>query len=186
MVSALETSIIRNCSATLAGLKTASIFNVRGYKKDDLDRCITIVNSKLNSKGVFVTLVAERPAFFLVYVYRQSFLVKDLLRKGVMEILEPFGYKDNSLEMALEHLKVRLATSKCFPHEIGLFLGYPVADVAGFIENKGESCKCCGFWKVYDNREKAVETFCKYHICMRIYKRAVEKGLDVASITVAA
>ena len=36
-----------------------------------------------------------------------------------------------------------------FPHEIGIFLGYPLADVAGFIRNKGRNCKCIGTWKVY-------------------------------------
>lgn len=42
-----------------------------------------------------------------------------------------------------------------FPHEVGLFLGYPPEDVEGFIENKARSCKITGYWKVYSDEEKA-------------------------------
>lgn len=49
-----------------------------------------------------------------------------------------------------------------FPHEIGLFLGYPLEDVKGFIENKADSSKCSGCWKVYGNEQKALKLFEKY------------------------
>ena len=42
-----------------------------------------------------------------------------------------------------------------FPHEVGLFLGYPPEDVEGFIENKACSCKLTGYRKVYSDEEKA-------------------------------
>jgi hypothetical protein len=48
-----------------------------------------------------------------------------------------------------------------FPHEIGLFLGYPPEDVRGFIFNKGQNFICCRYWKVYHNAERAMEMFRK-------------------------
>ena len=38
---------------------------------------------------------------------------------------------------------------------MGIFLGYPVDDVAGFINHCGNNCKACGQWKVYGDVEYA-------------------------------
>ena len=87
---------------------------------------------------------------------------------------------------AIERLRMRLASGDGFPHEIGLFLGYPVEDVLGFIENAGQNCKCCGCWKVYCNECEAVRTFARYKKCRDIYKRLWQEGRSVLQLTVAA
>ena len=46
--------------------------------------------------------------------------------------------------------------TKNFPHEIGVFLGYPLDDVIGFIEHK--PYYLVGDWKVYQNVNEAKET----------------------------
>jgi hypothetical protein len=46
-----------------------------------------------------------------------------------------------------------------FPHEIGVFLGYPAEDVLGFIINEGRNYVCCRHWKVYHDIERAQEMF---------------------------
>lgn len=47
-----------------------------------------------------------------------------------------------------------------FPHEIGLFLGYPLCDVRGFIEDaRGGVCLGCGYWKVYGEVEEREKLF---------------------------
>lgn len=61
--------------------------------------------------------------------------------------------------LCIRNLRIRINSSKTFPHEIGLFLGYPVEDVKGFIENKGENCVKCGAWKVYCNPEEKMHFF---------------------------
>lgn len=52
----------------------------------------------------------------------------------------------------LTQLSRRLCCSADFPHEIGVFLGYPLGDVVGFIENRGKNFTCCGCWKSYGDR----------------------------------
>ena len=42
----------------------------------------------------------------------------------------------------------RLNGEEAFPHEIGLFLGYPPEDVDAFIKNGAAGEKCIGMWKV--------------------------------------
>lgn len=63
----------------------------------------------------------------------------DLRREGVEEILKECGYAGTSAEKALDHLERRIGQCEEFPHEIGLFLGYPLGDVRGFIENQGRN-----------------------------------------------
>ncbi|MBQ7128480.1 MAG: DUF3793 family protein, partial [Clostridia bacterium] len=72
-----------------------------------------------------------------------------------------------------------------FPHEVGLFLGYPPEDVKGFIENNAKCSKCVGCWKVYGDEEKAKKCFENYKKCTRIYKELYLKGKTIERLTVA-
>ena len=83
-------------------------------------------------------------------------------------------------------MKDRLHMCEKFPHEIGLFLDYPLVDVIGFIRNTGKNCKCSGCWKAYGNAKEAEKTFCRYKKCREIYPRLWENGRSVLQLTVAA
>ena len=72
------------------------------------------------------------------------------------------------LAALLSHLKKRLSQSEGFPHEIGLFLGYPLEDVIGFCRHKGEGCKLCGYWKVYGDVESARKSFALFDRCREL------------------
>lgn len=78
-----------------------------------------------------------------------------------------------------------LSEGREFPHEIGLFLGYPIEDVKGFIENKAECAKCVGCWKVYGDEEKAQKAFDKYKKCERVYRQQWSNGRPLVKLTVA-
>ena len=43
-----------------------------------------------------------------------------------------------------------------------MFLGYPVADIRGFIENEGRKYLMIGYWKVYSNLSQARMIFKEY------------------------
>lgn len=89
----------------------------------------------------------------MVYVYRPDRLARDLQQPGVAAFLAHCGYTGTAPAACLDVLRHKLAVSIDFPHEIGLFLGYPLGDVIGFIENHGQNCLCSGVWKVYTNPE---------------------------------
>lgn len=64
--------------------------------------------------------------------------------------------RGRGLAALLRHLRRRLLWREGFPHEIGLFLGYPPEDVQGFLADPGGGrCKLCGHWKVYHDVEGA-------------------------------
>ena len=87
---------------------------------------------------------------------------------------------------AMMRTKRRLFENRSFPHEIGLFLGYPLDDVIGFIRNEGRNCKYTGFWKVYCNEEEAARIFEKFRKCRDVYMRLWQQGKSVLQLTVAA
>jgi hypothetical protein len=90
------------------------------------------------------------------------------------------------VEYCIEKLKEGLMRSACFPHEIGLFLGYPLEDVVGFIENSGQNCICTGCWKVYHNEDEARKLFERYDKCTKVYMRLFAEGKPIERLIVAA
>ena len=121
----------------------------------------------------------------LIYVYRPTMLLRDLRSPEAVRLLESRGYLMNTPEQCLMCLIKRLCEAKDFPHEIGLFLGYPPEDVSGFIENKAENCKYTGLWKVYGDEETAKKTFEKYKKCTALYCELFMNGTHIERLTVA-
>lgn len=176
----MENLLVRHCAPTLAGLKTANLFNCRSKEMlADFESC----KENLKRKGIDITILSEREDGALVYVYRPKRLEKDL--NMAEEVLKQFGYGGTDADGCIKQLGKRIKESKCFPHEIGLFLGYPIEDVKGFIENKGHNFKCTGYWKVYCNECEAQKIFAKYKKCVDVYTRLYKDGRSIEKLTVA-
>jgi hypothetical protein len=182
----LESKVIEHCAPTLAGLKSANLFRYFFESKEIASKELKNLNYKLNEKGVFVEVMRWDENSVLVYTYRRSHLQKELKQEGVDQILSKYGYENCELDSCLQCLKSRLLEGDCFPHEIGLFLGYPLMDVVGFIQNEGRHCKCCGFWKVYCNECETCKLFAKLQRCITIYQRVFEEGRSIVQMTIQA
>lgn len=180
----LETRLIENCAPTLAGLKCASLFNYFHEDKQIVLKELENVNKMLNKKGVNVEILIWREHSALVYVYRKTMLERNLKQSEVIDLLEKYGYESCEIDSCLEHLKQKILHSSCFPHEIGIFLGYPLEDVKGFIENKGQNCESCGIWKVYCNKEEKEKLFQKYKKCQEVYLQVFYDGRKLSQMTV--
>lgn len=182
----LEQSLIEYCAPTLAGIKSGNLFNYRFASKENVLREIEIINLKLNTRGVYVEAILWREHSVLLYTYRKSHLKRELEQDGVRSLLSQYGYLDCEVGNCLKHLKKRLDDYDCFPHEIGVFLGYPLEDVKGFIENKGQDCLYCGLWKVYCNEQEAKKNFQKLEKCTRVYMQVFAGGRSISQMTVSA
>ena len=95
------------------------------------------------------------------------------------------GYPYLTVEDAVDLLCARLSQGGAFPHEIGLFLGYPIDDVVAFIANKGRNCLCCGCWKCYTDACAAQKAFDKFRKCTSVYKRLFACGRTLDQLAVA-
>ena len=63
-------------------------------------------------------------------MFRETQLRDYVRQPAVMKFLKAYGYQDTmSIMEMLEHLRYRMEASVDFPHEIGVFLGYPLKDV---------------------------------------------------------
>lgn len=141
-------------------------------------------NRKLRSKGIRILPLRYKDGSALIYFYRPSLLSKDMENRETCRMLSERGYALATCERRIAQLIKRLSDCAEFPHEIGLFLGYPPEDVSGFIENRACGCKCAGCWKVYGDRETAEQTFLRYKKCTRIYQNQWEKGTSIERLTV--
>ena len=171
-----EEIIVKHCSPTILGIKTGNIFTCRFESKKDEHEYLKSMNLRLSSKGLRVLPLRQHNGGTLIYVYRPSRLKKDLRDKTAKRILSERGYCCKSTDRCVAHLVRRIRECSSFPHEIGLFLGYPPEDVCGFIEHKDEGCKCVGCWKVYGDAEKAMRLFDKYRRCTDLCCSLLSKG----------
>lgn len=180
-----EDYIIRNCAPTLAGIKTGNMFTCPFESRDALLDFIRRMNRQLGCKGLRLLPLRISEEKALIYVYRPARLRRDLSHATAAELLRREGYAPGSCESCVGQLMKRLRQQPDFPHEIGLFLGYPPEDVRGFIEKGPHCCKCTGCWKVYGDEDAAKKTFAQYKKCTRVYQDRWAKGNDITRLTVA-
>ena len=179
-----EEMIVRHCSPTLAGLKTANMFNCPYSSARELMDSIRSVNSALGPKGVRMLPLRIREGAALIYVYRPARLQRDLSDPVSAAILSERGYPGAAAPGLIAELRSRLCKNDGFPHEIGLFLGYPPDDVNCFISDRGRACKCVGCWRAYNDPVGAEKTFALYKKCTRLYCRAHKAGRTLSKLTV--
>ena len=182
----LEPYLILHCAPTLASLKTANLFTASFSCEKELRRQLAGWNAQLGGKGISLLLSRKKANTALIYVFRRAHLQADLKKTGVAPLLTGYGYRHTGVDYCLRRLKKRLKECDSFPHEIGLFLGYPLGDVIGFIRNEGKNCKCTGCWKVYCDECEARKAFEKIRKCRDVYTRLWNQGRSVWQLTVAA
>lgn len=181
----LEELLVRHCAPTLAGIKTGSLFSCAVTCPEALLEELRCLNRCLSPKDLRLLPLRIRENRALLYLYRRARLKEDLSRTGAGTILKHCGYACATPERCITRLRSRLQGGEDFPHEIGLFLGYPPEDVWGFIQNGGECYKCIGCWKVYGDEEKALRTFTQYRLCTQVYLRRLKWGDTIEQLSAA-
>lgn len=180
-----EEVMVRHCSPTLAGLKTGSMFSYPFANSNDLRNSVRHWNRLFFGKGLRVLPLCQRNGRALIYVFRPQKLCQDLQDSIASELLNRCGYCDKDPQKCIRHLMKRLNEGDSFPHEVGLFLGYPPVDVQGFIENRAKNPKCVGHWKVYGDERAARKRFELYDKCTRIYCQQWAKEKNIERLTIA-
>lgn len=180
-----EEILVRHCSPTLAGMKTGNLFTCPFPNQLEMKECVRCWNRTLTTKGLRALPMRYSGGRALIYVYRPNKLTEDLQHNLAEQLLRDRGYCTATSGQCIVHLIKRLCEYEEFPHEIGLFLGYPPEDVRGFIENKADGCKCVGCWKVYGDEKTAKATFAKYKKCTDVYCNQYAKGRSIERLIVA-
>ena len=114
-----------------------------------------------------------------ISILKGSFIfAADLIRAMHDAGVEPDGL--------LCEIAARLAAGGAFPHEIGLFLGYPLADVQGYIQHCGQHAHCTGLWKVYGDAQEAQRRFQVYRHCRKAVLANYQRGMTLSRLAVSA
>lgn len=167
------------CSPTLSGVKPASLVSCGTA----FPRTLGQYQQALASRSISFLPIYTKNRQWLLLVYHQKLLQQQLTTPAVQKLLQSFGYPvKQNLSALLSHLRQRLQRMETFPHEIGLFLGYPIEDVLGFIQWKGTNYKWCGYWKVYGDVEKAKHTFALLNKISRAVTNKVEQGQTILEV----
>ena len=174
MERTLDQILAYHCAPALAGLKPANLVALSREEFPDLEEQLEDYRRLFAPRGVAFRTMCGCGRNMLLLVYRAEELEEALRMPLAAVLLEKDGYRPGEdLEVMLDRLGLRLRTEGDFPHEIGLFLGYPPEDVAGFQRHRGRNCKLCGYWKVYSDVDRAKALFhrydrCREHLCARL------------------
>ncbi len=159
----------RDCLAAFLALETAEI--LEGVKPGNL---VNLVNRPQpcgrnlyrlwkefgaemdEESGLESKVLCDRGNSLLVFFFDRQAMDELTGTPRVQALLKRSGYsEDLSLDGVLQHLISRLDGD--FPHEIGIFLGYPLKDVAGFMGLVRLPFACQGPWKIYGDPTRSLQ-----------------------------
>lgn len=176
--------LIEHCAPTFAGLKTGNLFRISYADIEVFREELRELNGILKRKGLRAVPVRMTAEFALVYLYRPDFLKRDLGSEEATRLLKSLGYEPQSVNRSVAFLARMMREKEAFPHEVGLFLGYPPEDVLGFMKSSREGVKCVGCWKVYGDEARARAAFWRFQRCREVFEENVQRGRKLEALIV--
>lgn len=176
--------LVEHCAPTFAGLKTGNLFRISYADIEVFREELRRLNGILKKKGLRAVPVRMTAEFALVYLYRPDFLKRDLGSEEATCLLKSLGYEPQSVNRSVAFLARMMREKEAFPHEIGLFLGYPPEDVLGFMKSSREGVKCVGCWKVYGDEARARAAFWRFQRCREVFEENVQRGRKLETLIV--
>ncbi len=149
----------------ICGIKASNLISCNLDEISNLLNDILEVNQNYNP-SLYIKILQVKNRRALILVYRKNVLEQCLFDTNKLCFLNNLGYpNEKNIDLLLNYLKTRLNNSDSFPHEIGIFLGYELTDVLGFINHA--DCVYSGLWKVYSKKEEKIELFNKFKQCTK-------------------
>jgi hypothetical protein len=153
---------------TLLKVKPASLITVDKRLVLDMHEFYYLLQNSLDQYSCNYITIQETEYRLYLLLYSKHLLWQSITTGIRQTFLERYGYyvRKDQFETTLSQLGKRYRNywlSGEFPHEIGIFLGYPLADVEGFIQYHGKNYILCGMWKVYGRVQVAESAFLCFH-----------------------
>ena len=172
-----------HCAPILSGSKAANIMTVTVH---EFDR----IGYLLQGTGIRYRFLKTKGDKGILYLYREKRLRQYLEQEEIQEFLSEYGYDQVDIAKMLNLLSKRIQMyndqEAVFPHEIGVFLEYPLGDVKGFLANEGKNFMYSGYWKVYQDLQGAVRRFTQYDMERELTIQALMQGKTIREIALAA
>lgn len=167
------------CAPFIMGLKISNLLVIPNEHVDGLMRL-------LKNADIFYSILLVTGEKTTLLLYKPKQLERYFKDKRVRRLLYKLGYTQFGLAQLLNVFKERYIACRMsgenFPHEMGLFLGYPVEDVEGFIQNNGENFLYTGYWKVYENAAEKAALFERFERAKEILIINIANGRRMEDI----
>jgi len=168
------------CAPVIAGIKPSNLLILRNcHRARDVRRII-------GGTGLRTAYLYCMKGKNVWLVYDEAALAKALSEEGARRILKKAGYDSLDPGRVIKTVRQRLeryiAGEAGYPHELGVVLGYPAADVEGFVEHGGRNCLESGYWKVYGDVGGARRTFKAYTRAKEAAASYAESGVYVGEM----
>lgn len=175
----LDLQMAIQCAPLFAGLKISNLLIV------DVENRSRVLQILKDTQISHITL-SEYEGKITMLLYRKEELEQYFSSKRVQNLFRYLGYEDLSfwglLMKFCKRFRFYQREDRVFPHEMGLFLGYPVEDVAGFIKNQGKGSLCTGYWKVYRDPQEKVSLFKQFEQAKEQLVQYIYKGGSVCQV----
>lgn len=179
----VDTMLIQSCSPTLCGIKPASLLSINKQEFQRERNHLRSITKSLGNHGKSVVTLCRLDKKVLLFLFDRNLLRSRLEDKAVQDYLATKGYSQPQVfTQVLGTFLKRLMASPDFPHESGVFLGYPLEDVMAFEKQPNYGYKFCGTWKAYSNVEYARHVSKTYSECRSLCGQWYSQGSSIPGV----
>lgn len=169
----VELQIALQCAPLVAKLKVSNLLIL---PVEDVIK----VRQILKYSDVDYKLISVKDKKATMLLYREKELEEYFDNKDIRLLMQFMGYTDFSMNALIarfrKHYVAYQQDAAEFPHEMGFFLGYPLEDVVGFIQNQGKNFLYTGYWKVYADLQEKVSLFQKFELAQEALVQYISDG----------
>ena len=178
-VHSIPLQLALQCAPVISGIKISNLLTIPAKSLRELS--VVLKKTELSFRILYPG--RER---LVILIYRETELKEYLEREEVMAFIYKCGYETSDISKIFPVFVKRymryMELKQDFPHELGLFLGYPIEDVEGFIKENGKNYLYSGYWKVYKDTELKIRLFKNYEKVQTEIVRLLYEGLDIVDI----
>lgn len=175
----IEMQLALQCAPLFSGLKVSNLLIIQRNSLKQLD-------SILSNTHISYYVLLRRNSKITILLYDEKRLLKYMENERVIKLLRKMGYEQDTLYDMLSFFRERYKKYMCdkeeFPHEMGIFLGYPIEDVEGYIVNDGKNFLYTGYWKVYENLPEKEMLFYKFESVKETMIELILSGIRIEKI----
>lgn len=179
----LAAFIALEAAEVIAGVKPSALISIPNRPLSCGRNLFTLwhkhATAILGNTNISACHLKDQADAILVLFYQTEPFKAYLQRRDISTLLDKAGYTGPyTPEHAIAQLAARFATTE-FPHEIGLFLGYPIKDVMAFMGWIKLPFACQGPWKMYGNPQQSLSLAQRFHECRRQMARLLDSSANV-------
>ena len=178
-VHSIPLQLALQCAPVISGIKISNLLTIPAKSLREL-------SAVLKKTELSFRILYPGRERLVILIYRETELKEYLEREEVMAFIYKCGYETSDISKIFPVFVKRymryMELKQDFPHELGLFLGYPIEDGEGFIKENGKNYLYSGYWKVYKDAELKIRLFKNYERVQTEIVRLLYEGLDIMDI----